>query len=178
MKHLLTPRTWSEHAIFRLYKHLNIQEPHEIDLDLIAESCQIEIIRISGHRSYIMTHPMRKDWMIICINSLLPEQKQREKIAHEIFHYLAHAGNQLTLPISFIQLQENQSKIGAAHLLMPLWMLSNYDFLMEPNHLVYTLSSAFRVSVAFTRKRLQLIENRIKEFKRINMDFVCEFAYL
>lgn len=161
MKQLLSPRTWSEHGIFELYKQLNIQKPHEIDLELIAEFCQIEIMCSSG-RTHIMTHPMRKGWMLICINSSLPEYEQREKIAHEIFHCLAHAGNQLTLPISFIKLQENQSKLGAAHLLMPLWMLTKYDFTMDRRYLVYTLSCTFRVPFSFTNKRLQLIENRIK----------------
>lgn len=174
MNHLLTPRTWSEHRIFNLYGYLNIREPHEIDFDMIADSCQIEIMRIPGHRSYTMDHPIRKGWKIVCINSSLPELEQREKIAHEVFHCLAHAGNQLTLPISFIKLQENQSKIGAAHLLMPLWMLSNFDFTTEPRHLIYTLSNTFRVSMAFTIKRLQLIRSRILRGHFID----TEFAYL
>lgn len=176
IKHLLSPRTWSEHAIFKLYKYLNINEPDQIDLERIAESCQIEVIRISG-RSFITNHPIRSNWMLACINSASSEPEQREKIAHEIFHCLAHVGNQLTLPISFIKLQESQSKVGAAHLLMPLWMLTNFDLTMEPRNLVYTLSNTFRVSYSFTIQRLQLLQNRIKE-SRIQTEFTCEFASL
>ena len=176
MEHLLSPRTWTEHKIFELYRYLSIKAPHEIDLELIAESCQIEIISISG-RSYITSHPIRKGWMLICIDSLLSELEQREKIAHEVFHCLAHEGNQLTLPPAFIKLQESQSKAGAAHLLMPLWMLTHYDFTMEPKFLVHTLSNTFRVSFTFTIKQLQLIQNRIKEEKSKATSFDCLWEF-
>jgi hypothetical protein len=77
MKYALSPKTHLEQSIFNLYNSLNIWNPHEIDLELISESCHIEITKISG-RSQIMTRPARSGWMLR-VDASLDENDQREK---------------------------------------------------------------------------------------------------
>ncbi|MRG28790.1 ImmA/IrrE family metallo-endopeptidase [Laceyella tengchongensis] len=95
-------------------------------------------------------------------------------LAHEIFHCLIHVGNQLSMPVAFINLQENQARAGAAHLLMPLWMISELDFNMDSMdriQLAHLLASTFNVSISFANERIKLIDRRIKELY-INRDYM------
>lgn len=162
VKHAFMPKTSSEHAVHDLYSYLNIRYPDEIDLDLVAEACHIEVIRETG-RSRTMTHPDRSGWMLVQVDASLPGTEQRERLAHEIFHCLIHAGGQLQLPISFVELQESQAHAGAAHLLMPLWMLKSLFLPSNREGLIHYLADTFNVTLNFANRRVELIERRIMD---------------
>lgn len=162
LKEVLMPKTSSEHAVYDLYQYLNIRYPDEIDLDLVAEACHIEVIRQPG-RSRTMTHPDRKGWMLVQVDALLPDREQRERLAHEIFHCLLHAGEQLQLPIPFVELQESQAKAGAAHLLMPLWMLNSLYLPSNREGLIHFLAETFKVTLDFSKRRVGLVERRLMD---------------
>lgn len=164
LNQVLMPKTSSEHAVHHLYHYLNIRNPNDIDLDLLADACHIEVIRQPG-RSRTMTHPDRRGWMLVQVDTSLPDAEQRERIAHEIFHCLIHAGGQLQLPISFVELQESQAQAGAAHLLMPLWMLNNLYLPSDREGLIHFLSDTFNVTLPFSRRRVELIERRLLDQK-------------
>lgn len=144
MKYALSPKTHLEQSIFNLYNSLNIWNPHEIDLELISESLSYwNNQNFWPQSNYDSSSTLGLDVTCWCF---IRWKRSEGKIAHEICHCLNHVGNQLILPVSFIQ--ENQSQAGSAHLLMPLWMLSSFDLFMEYNQLVQFLSKVFRVSLS------------------------------
>ena len=162
LKEVLMPKTSSEYAVYDLYQYLNIRYPDEIDLDLVAEACHIEVIR-QYERSRTMTHPERRGWMLIQVDASLSDAEQRERLAHEIFHCLIHAGDQLQLPIPFVELQEAQAQAGAAHLLMPLWMLNSLYLPSNREGLIHFLADTFKVTLDFSKRRVGLIERRLMD---------------
>ncbi|SHF35247.1 protein of unknown function [Seinonella peptonophila] len=142
-----------EQSIADLLDHLDINHPHEIDLDFIAKSRNIDIIRTSVKRSWVASHPLKANWFCINVNEDLDKYQQREVIAHELIHCLFHSGNQLLLPRSVIQHQEREAKLGATFLLIPSSMLNR---LRQPFHRVSQISEIFRVAPSLVKKRLML----------------------
>jgi Zn-dependent peptidase ImmA (M78 family) len=115
-----------EQDVYRLLHLLNIDYSHQLDLELIACACKVEI-RSTRLRSHALPHPTRKGWKIIFIEEGLPIEEWRRKTAHELGHCLQHFASQFEVSAPYMTRQENQADRFAECLLVPFFMFRVTD---------------------------------------------------
>lgn len=145
----------------RLYRRLGIEEPQDIDLDVIAgylgltvktgrlRACEARIIGL-GDRG------------IITISETAHHLRRRFSIAHEIGHWVYHRGKALMCRASDIgegrEISRHREQVAdafASRLLMPDFMLkARSDFPKLTFKQVEKVSAEFKVSLTATARRL------------------------
>lgn len=144
-----------EKWIETFYTSLNITKPEQICENTIAYALDIDL-KYTDKPCYSYENNYVK---IININKMLPSQLQREHFFHELGHILRHAGSQLILPKSFIELQEFDSKRFTKYAALPYSMLLNYD--LECSYIDKLLAIEFKVSEKMCLERVDNIKNKI-----------------
>ncbi|OQP06811.1 hypothetical protein B1690_05720 [Geobacillus sp. 46C-IIa] len=144
-----------EQYIRELYEHLAIRSPHQLDMIDIAAKLNVWL-HFADIRS---TAIERNGAYSIIIDRRLSRQQQWQEFGHELGHVLRHAGNQMLLPPSLVQLQEAQATNFASHFCVPTFMLLELDLPHTEKEIVYVLSETFGVEPLFAKRRW----NRFKE---------------
>ncbi|WP_157967872.1 ImmA/IrrE family metallo-endopeptidase [Paraliobacillus sp. X-1268] len=137
------------------YKNIGITRPDDIDEQKIASALGISL-DYSDRRSF--SYEDRYD-KLININNMLPKRIQRERFFHELGHILRHAGSQLIMPKSFIELQEFDSKRFTKYSALPYSMIFRYD--LESNNISGQLAHDFGVSKELCVERVDNVRNKI-----------------
>ncbi|MFP3663162.1 ImmA/IrrE family metallo-endopeptidase, partial [Burkholderia sp. SIMBA_043] len=83
---------------------------------------------------------------VIRVDSRLPLEQQREKIAHELGHLILHVGIQPDLPELFVVSQEFQTNHFAEHLLVPYYMFDHLAYKASIFEAPKLISHLFKVS--------------------------------
>lgn len=139
--------THLEEVIYKLYKSIGIMIPEKLDMHLIAKRLGIKI-------TYEEEKIFRCDDEI----SLTRGTKIEEwlSFAHELGHYLRHAGMQLAMHPLFRQLQEYQASSFTYHFCVPTFMLDN---LKEVT--IRGIMNLFNVDYDFACKRLEMYQSKM-----------------
>lgn len=144
-----------EKSISVFYKNIGITRPEDINERAIASELGITL-DYSDKRCF--SYEDRYD-KLINIKHTLPKPVQRERFFHELGHVLRHAGSQLIMPKSFIELQEFDSKRFTKYAALPYIMLVNYD--LECSYISKLLANEFKVSEQLCLERVDNIKNKI-----------------
>lgn len=146
-----------EDWITQLYRHLNISEPHQIDMTNIAAKLNVWIyfrdtrsqaVDINGNCSMV-------------IDRRLSPPEQWQDFGHELCHLLRQAGNQMYLPESFVRYQETKADYFALEFCVPSFMLVDVSLPQTRREAIDYVAEAFNVTHRFAQRRLVQIENRM-----------------
>lgn len=152
-----------EDYIQKLYHHLGIEEPYQLEIKYVAEKLDISV--------YFMrtsSKAVDDDGLItIFIDSRLSRMEQWQDFAHELCHVLRHAGNQLISPIEFIKYQEKQADQFALHFCVPTFMLMQLKLPNTFNEAVALICDIFNVTPTFAKARL---EKHIRKLQEAHFD--------
>lgn len=149
-------KTHLEDFIEKIYIENGILTVDDITIDVLCGRLNIKTEKVDVESFSIYKEPKS----IIFLNQRKTPQEQREDFLHELCHLLRHEGNQLVLPKTFVEYQEEDTKQFKLYALMPFFMIEQID--LSPNHgeAVKQLSSVFSVSLDLARKRYEQIMRR------------------
>lgn len=138
-------RTHLEDFIRELYIRIGITKPSEIDINVIAQALGINLFYsnatfIFGNNIVIKRSNRQQEWI---------------DFAHELCHYLRHAGLQVIMSPMFLQLQEWQANHFAYHFCVPTFMLDDLEEVT-----VYEIMNQFNVDLEFAEIRLEMYKNK------------------
>ncbi|MGM8212591.1 ImmA/IrrE family metallo-endopeptidase [Virgibacillus sp. W0430] len=142
----------TESYINKFYKSLFINSPDQLTVDNISVLMDVEVL--SWKFSSAAYHYKGKSK--IFLSEGLTHQQKWQDFGHEICHVLIHAGRQGHLPISFLQLQENQAEYFSYHFCIPTFMLQK---LKEVT--IYDVMNLFNVEFDFAYTRLEMYESKM-----------------
>ncbi|MED5101116.1 MULTISPECIES: ImmA/IrrE family metallo-endopeptidase [Niallia] len=151
--------TLLEDWIHDFLNNLGIYQPHQLNLEVITQRLGLHVVEKSM-KSRVLEG-------VVFIDSRLSEQEKWQEFAHELMHFLRHAGNQLLLPKAFVDLQEKQAENFALHLCVPTFMLLNYKVANYTNleDGIRFISDTFNVTEKYAQTRLQHFRNRLFQTK-------------
>ncbi|TMV48101.1 ImmA/IrrE family metallo-endopeptidase [Paenibacillus mesophilus] len=158
------PCTALEQSVERLYRAMDIREPHHLDPETIAHKLGIWI-----HYAPFASQAIdRGGLQSIVLDNRLSRQEQWQDFGHELCHVQHHAGNQLAMGESFIRFQETKANNFAYHFCVPTFMLLRSELPSHESEAVAAIASAFGVTPEFARERLlrhnrQVTSNRLAE---------------
>ncbi len=160
MNYILTP---IEDFIKTLYHHLSIIVPEQFDMIEIGKKLNIGLF-INDVKSKVME---RNGTYYLFIDSRLTSEHQWQDFGHELCHALRHAGNQLTMPETFLDFQEIQANNFMYHFCVPTFMLLKYEIVNYYNIKdgIPFVSRTFNVTEDFAEKRLIQFRNQIQQAK-------------
>lgn len=168
---MLNYKTELEEYVESLYKLINISNPEEIEMNIIAWKLNIRII----YSSFCSRAIRSCGHFIINLNECLTDQEQWEIFGHEVFHILKDAGNQDYIPIPLREMREHKANNFALHFCVPTFML---DKLRWPDrYAAGYVAETFHVSLPFAEKRLdqyrcQLFQNKLDQINSIREGFI------
>lgn len=142
-----------EAFITKAYKQHQILSPYDLDLERIASIWTIRLRYISASRAFSQ-YDSRACY--IFLPSQIPYVDQRAAFFHELCHVLRHAGNQRSIPNTFLQLQECQAEQFIMFASMPYFLFKDY---LSENPSV--IAETFQMPIKYVHKRLAYIKNRI-----------------
>jgi Zn-dependent peptidase ImmA (M78 family) len=146
-----------ESWIEKLYKHLSISRPDQLNMIDIAAKLQIWL-----HFENIESTAIDRTGLYsLIIDRRLNPQQQWEDFGHELCHVLRHAGNQMLLPDSMVQLQEYQANNFALQFCVPTFMLLRLPFPSTKREFIAEICSTFNVTEAFAKRRLEHFERQV-----------------
>ncbi|KMY56175.1 hypothetical protein AC623_10705 [Bacillus sp. FJAT-27231] len=140
-----------EDYIFSLYQSIHIYEPEHLNMELIASRLGVDVEYINGASKTI--HMSENP--LILINRHLTPEAQWQDFGQELGHLLRHCGNQMCLPLPFIELQEWQANNFALHFCIPTFMMEQLDFPWRKQEVIYLLARTFTVEFSFAARRLE-----------------------
>lgn len=151
------PTTPLEDWVTTFYKRIGIQKPSDLQIDIIAEHCDVILIIDEAESSYIITELFQ----IITVDSRLSPEKQKETFFHELCHILRHEGMQGKMPHMFREWQEWDAVNSTKYAAIPSHMLQ-YIRLDLNRDIVTDMVEVFRVTPELCAERLKQIQNRLK----------------
>ncbi|KAA0941579.1 ImmA/IrrE family metallo-endopeptidase [Sporosarcina sp. ANT_H38] len=138
-------RTHLEDYIYSLYKSIDITNPAELDISLIAKEIGVEIV--------YKENAFRFDNEIVLVRGT--KREEWIQFGHEVCHYLRHSGNQLNMNPLFMRLQEWQAESFMYHFCIPSFMLHELDLPSDRNIAIWEIQKSFNVSREFAELRLE-----------------------
>lgn len=143
-----------EDWVIAFYKRIGIKKPADLQIDVIAERCNVILLSKETESYYIMNDYMR----IVIVDSRLPFEQQRESFFHELCHILRHEGMQGIMPPLFRDWQEWDAVNFTKYAAIPLHMLQYIRLDRDP---IVEMSRLFKVTPELCQKRLEQIHNRM-----------------
>ncbi|MEK5070305.1 ImmA/IrrE family metallo-endopeptidase [Sporosarcina sp. FSL K6-1508] len=137
--------THLEDYIYSLYMSIDITNPADLDMSLIAKEIGVEIV--------YKENSFRFDNEIILVRGTKSEEWM--EFGHEVCHYLRHSGNQLNMHFLFMRLQEWQADSFMYHFCVPTFMLHELDLPSDRKKAIWEIQKAFNVSYEFAEIRLE-----------------------
>lgn len=136
------------------YKRMGIQKPSDLQIDIIAEQCDVILMITEAESSYIVTDCFQ----IITVDSRLSPEKQREMFFHELCHILRHEGMQGKMPHLFREWQEWGAVNFTKYAAIPAHML---QYIRLDRDSITEMSNLFKVTPELCKARLEQICNRM-----------------
>jgi hypothetical protein len=160
LKELYRPQTWLEEMVYNLLQHHGIEQPDDIDLNVICNTFRVEVW-YAETRSRTYPHPLKDGWHVILVDNRVSVAEQREKIAHELGHLILHVGVQPDLPELMIVSQEFQTNHFVEHLLVPFYMFDQLAYKVTLYDAPMYIARLFRVSEKLAKKRFDRFLSRM-----------------
>jgi Zn-dependent peptidase ImmA (M78 family) len=139
-----------EDQVKKLYQHLSINVPEQIDMIDIAAKLDIWL-----HFESVSSKAIERNGVYsMFIDKRLSTQEQWQDFGHELCHALLHCGNQLNLPREFVMYQESKARNFALHFCIPTFMLEKLDLPSMEKEAIEMISKSFNVDLKFAKTRL------------------------
>ncbi|KYD03488.1 hypothetical protein B4102_3406 [Heyndrickxia sporothermodurans] len=155
--------TMLEDYVKRVYSYLSIDDPIDIDMELISYKLGIRLKYWDegSEASYFRGN------FYIYLNERLPIQEQWQEFGHELCHVLTHEGHQSFMPNEFLKYQEIKAENFALHFCVPTFMLLNYEIANYYNIKdgIPFVAKTFNVTEEFAKKRLIHFRNQLNQAK-------------
>lgn len=135
-----------EDYINELCKKISIKRPEQLGISHVSKKLKLNVYYGKGSLRYGNN--------IFIVKST--KQKQWQKFAHEVGHYLRHSGNQLNMFYLFRDLQEYEANHFAYHFCVPTFMLEKLKGVT-----VYEVMGLFNVEYEFASRRLEMYERKV-----------------
>ena len=149
-------KTVLERDIEKLYRHLGITEPDELNMYAIADKLNVWLyVEPIGSRAID-----RDGLYSVIIDSRLSPQEQWEDFGHELCHLLRHGGNQLLLPPAFVQFQETKAANFGYQFCVPTFMLLELRLPEHEREAAAYVAELFGVRPQFARERLRRFQQQ------------------
>jgi Zn-dependent peptidase ImmA (M78 family) len=148
MTYIFTP---IEDYVQKLYHHLSIHVPEQIDMIDIAAKLDVWL-----HFECIGSKAIERNGIYsIFIDNRISNQEQWQDFGHELCHALIHCGNQLQLPKDFISFQESKARNFALHFCIPTFMLEKLELPTMKKEAIEFIAMTFNVTTDFAKKRME-----------------------
>ncbi|MGG3452310.1 ImmA/IrrE family metallo-endopeptidase [Domibacillus aminovorans] len=144
-------KTYLEEFVENLYTTLSIQNPSQLDYQIIAKQLGIRVKDTFGSSTCLQGGSVS----YILLNNKLSKESKWQEFAHELCHLLRHAGNQLTVPEPFLEMQEWQANSFALHFCIPTFMLEKLDLSAYKQVTIAEIAQTFGVEYDFAEERLE-----------------------
>ena len=132
----------------------------EIPVNLYTISVRLKIDIIERPTQTALMSPNNNPTIVLDTRKDTPHL--RMEWAHEIGHFVLHAGNQLFLHELMTQKQEAQANSFARYFMLPTDELENMIFQhSERSRLLYAMAKKFVVPLSAASNRLKKFENQI-----------------
>ncbi|MCY8540076.1 ImmA/IrrE family metallo-endopeptidase [Bacillus haynesii] len=141
-----------EEEVQNIYKKINILEPFQVDMEVIADRLDIQI-RYMPNKCGIFKFGLSK---VIILDSLKNKQQHWEDFCHELGHIMKHAGTQFKTPLLLKEMQENQANSFMYHFSVPTFMLNKIQLPPLKRDAIQLLTDLFNVTHTFAEKRLDI----------------------
>ncbi|NWL89615.1 hypothetical protein DMN77_18875 [Paenibacillus sp. 79R4] len=149
-----------EEFLENTYSSAGITSPHQITVDELSMRLNVWVHYAEvGSRALEAVSGMYS----MFINNQLPQDQQRLDFLHELCHLLRHAGNQITMPETFTQMQELEAEQFVIYAAMPISMISKLIIPSENNLATAFLAETFRVPLQLAKLRVEQINRRINQ---------------
>ncbi|MHA2856877.1 ImmA/IrrE family metallo-endopeptidase [Paenibacillus lautus] len=154
-----------EQYVENLYKLHWIHTPQQLTIEEISRRLNIWI-----HYEKVPSRALEatSGMYTMFLDSRLPAKRQYIDFLHELCHLLRHAGNQMKLPKSFTQAQEDEANNFVLYAAMPISMISKLSLPDNQSAAINFLTSKFRVPLKIAKKRLEQIQRRIYQGKLLH----------
>ncbi|MDN4078155.1 ImmA/IrrE family metallo-endopeptidase [Paenibacillus polymyxa] len=162
--------TENELLICDLYQTLNINYPHELDIDQIAALWGADIVYYEGKPHAFWN----EEGSVIFLNNSDSIPKQRSDFFHELSHIVQHEGDQGNLPGLFVDLQETQAWHFSLIASMPHYLLP-VPLEMTKDVYVRLLADEFHVPQELAADRVEQIVSRLHDdyyYQRENVELL------
>ncbi|WP_068782012.1 ImmA/IrrE family metallo-endopeptidase [Paenibacillus sp. GM2] len=148
-----------EEFIEHTYVSAGITSPDQITIDELSTRLNVWVHYAEiGSRALEAVSGMYS----MFIDSRLPKGQQRLDFLHELCHLLRHAGNQMTMPESYTQMQELEAEQFVLYAAMPSSMVFQLTPIMPTMvDAIPCLVDVFDVPPALAVKRIEQIKRRI-----------------
>ncbi|MCJ7842639.1 ImmA/IrrE family metallo-endopeptidase [Lederbergia sp. NSJ-179] len=158
MNHLNYHTTLLEDTVKKIYSHLDIYHPRQLDTLEIANSLDIKV-----HFINISSRTYKGE---IIIDSRLSPEEQWEDFAHELCHVLLQYGNQIiNLDSLFLKYQEWKANNFALHFCVPTFMLQKslliHKIASIPEAIPF-IKNQYNVTDEIAEKRLIHFRNQLQ----------------
>ena len=141
-------------------KEILVLENGEIPVNLYTISERLKIAVIERPTMTALMSPNNNPTIVLDSRKDTPHQ--RMEWAHEIGHFVLHAGNQLFLHELMTQKQEAQANSFAHYFMLPTEELENMVFHNAVrSQLLYAMAKRFGVPLSAASQRLIKFENQI-----------------
>lgn len=150
-----------EEFVEETYKRVGITSPHQITVEELSQRLNVWV-----HLSDVKSRALEAvpGMYSMFLDSRLSEHQQRLDFLHELCHLLRHAGNQMTMPESYTQMQELEAEQFVLYAAMPASMLSQLTPIMP------TMADAIPCLVEIFDVPLDLAAKRVDQIKRRIVD--------
>ncbi len=148
--------TLLEDWIEELYRALDIKSPQDLGITNLATKLDIWVYYVDTEGQGFERFGM----MTIFIDRRKNKSEQWIEFLHELCHLLRHSGNQSSLPVDFVRLQESDADNFARYASMPYFMIRNLDLGHTRREAANILSELFCVPYKLAYDRLDQINNR------------------
>ncbi|MDU0332573.1 ImmA/IrrE family metallo-endopeptidase [Paenibacillus sp. 3LSP] len=139
------------------YAAAGIIYPHQISVEELSLRLNVWVhYRPIGSRALEATSGMYS----MFLDERLPPNQQRLDFLHELCHLLRHAGNQMVLPETFTQMQENEAEHFVLYAAMPFSMISRLEVPDRLGQAKLFLAETFGVPIELAEQRLDQLQRR------------------
>lgn len=146
-----------ENYIETIYSQINISQPHELDIQEIAERLNIPTYFFSTGSQAIFVFGGPK----LNINPDISPPEQWEDFGHELCHALRQYGSQLNMPSEYITFQEEKADNFALQFCIPTFMLEKLELPQYRTEAIGFISETFNVTFKFAQRRLEKHEQQL-----------------
>lgn len=146
-----------EKFVENVYHQAGITEPNQLTIKELSRRLNVWVhYKPVGSRALESTSGMYS----MFLDERLPPDQQRMDFLHELCHLLRHAGNQMVLPKSFTQMQENEAEHFVLYAAMPFSMISKLELPDRRGAAIHILAQTFDVPLKLAEQRLEQIKRR------------------
>lgn len=150
--------TTLEEYLEKIYATAGIVTPHQITVTELASRLNVWV-----HYEPVPSRALEAVYGMysMFLDERLPPDQQRIDFLHELCHLLRHAGNQITLPDQFTQMQEAEAEHFVLYAAMPFSMIKRMEFPERRGTAIAILTETFGVPIELAERRLDQLQRRM-----------------